>query len=102
MRSLLLALSCLAVGVLGALGYSHYLGEGKQLADLQDQLNTANASLTKVTQDSQQAKSETASMSAQIQQLISTKQDLQKHRQDEWRGAPRSRRRRDEFRPITA
>jgi len=82
MRSLLLALSCLAVGALGALGYSHYLGEGKQLADLQDQLDAAKASLAKVTQESQQAKSETDSMSAQIQQLISTKQDLQKQVDD--------------------
>jgi hypothetical protein len=76
MKSLLLALACLAIGGLGALGYSHYLGEGKQLAELQDELNAANASLAKVTQDSQQAKSETDAMSAQIQQLTSTKEDL--------------------------
>jgi hypothetical protein len=76
MRSLLLALSCLAVGILGALGYSHYLGEGSQLAELQDELSTANTKLAKVTQDSQQAKSETDAMSAQIQQLTSTKDDL--------------------------
>ena len=51
MRSVLLALSCLVVGVLGALGYSHYLGEGKQLAELQDDLSAAKTSLAKVTQD---------------------------------------------------
>jgi hypothetical protein len=74
--SLLVALTCLATGVLGALGYSHYLGEGKQLADLQDELSAANASLAKVTQESRQAKSETDAMSAQIQQLTSTKENL--------------------------
>jgi len=78
MKSLLLALACLAIGGLGALGYSHYLGEGKQLAELQDELNTANANLAKATQDSQQARSEADSMSSQIQQLISTKDDLKK------------------------
>jgi cell division septum initiation protein DivIVA len=82
MRSILLALSCLVVGVLGALGYSHYLGEGKQLADLQAELDTANAKLAKVTQDSKEAKSETDAMSAQIQQLTSTKDDLQKQVDD--------------------
>jgi len=76
MRSILLALSCLALGVLGALGYSHYLGEGKQLAELQDELSAAHTNLAKVTQESQQAKSETDAMSAQIQQLTSTKEDL--------------------------
>src|ERR1700690_1918883 len=78
MRSMLLALSCLAVGALGALGYSHYLGEGKQLAELQAELSAANANLAKVTQNNQQAKSETDAMSTQIQQLTSTKEDLKK------------------------
>ena len=42
MRSIILAaMSCLTIGVLGALGYSHYLGEGKQLAELQDELSAA-------------------------------------------------------------
>jgi hypothetical protein len=75
---MLLAMTCLAIGVLGALGYSHYLGEGKQLAELQDELSAAKTSLAKVAQDSQQAKGETDAMSAQIQQLISTKEDLKK------------------------
>ncbi len=57
MRNIILVgLGCLAVGVLGALGYSHYLGEGKQLAELQDELSSANADLAKATQDTQQAK----------------------------------------------
>ena len=72
------ALSCLAVGALGALGYSHYLGEGRQLAELRDELSAAKTSLAKVAQDSQQARSETDAMSAQIQQLTSTKEDLKK------------------------
>jgi hypothetical protein len=78
MRSLLLAVSCLVVGGLGALGYSHYLGEGKQLADLQAELSTAKTSLATVTHDNQQATSETEAMSAQIQQLTASKEDLKK------------------------
>jgi len=77
MRNIVLVgLACLAVGILGALGYSHCLGEGKQLAELQAELDASNAKLHKVTQASQQAKSETDAMSAQIQQLTSTKEDL--------------------------
>jgi len=78
MRSILLALACLAVGVLGALGYSHYLGEGKQLAEVQDDLSTAQTKLAKLAQENQQAKSETDAMTAQIQQLTATKEDLKK------------------------
>ena len=78
MRSLLIAIGALALGAVGALGYSHYLGEGKQLAELQDQLNAANANVAKLTQASQQAKSETDAMSAQIQQLSVTKEELKK------------------------
>ena len=79
MRSLLLAtLAGLLVGAVGALGYSHYLGEGKQLADLQDQLRAANSSLAKVTQESRESKSETTALSAQVQQLTATKDDLKK------------------------
>ena len=75
MRSLLLSFSCLVIGALGALGYSHYFGEGKQLADLQDELSAAKT-------NSQQAKSQTVAMSAQIQQLTSTKEDLKKQLND--------------------
>ena len=78
MRSILLAVSCLLLGVLGALGYSHYLGEGKQLAQVQDELSVAQANLAKATKDGQQAKTETDAMSAQIKQLTATKDDLQK------------------------
>ena len=79
MRSLLLCtVAGLAIGAIGALGYSHFLGEGKQLVDLQAELSKESASLAKVTQKSQQAKTETDAMSAQIQQLTATKEDLKK------------------------
>ena len=79
MRSMLLwAVAGLAIGALGALGYSHYLGEGKQLAQLQDDLSAANTKLAKLSQQAEQAKTETDAMSAQIQQLSSTKEDLKK------------------------
>ena len=76
MRSALLGLLGLAFGVLGALGYSHYLGEGKQLADVQDQLSKATANLTKATEDTKAAKQESDAMTAQIQQLSSTNEKL--------------------------
>jgi hypothetical protein len=89
MRSIIpVGLCCLAMGILGALGYSHYLGEGKQLADLQDELSATQASLAKVTQESHDAKSETAAMSAQIQQLSATKEDLTKQLDAQKSGAP--------------
>jgi chromosome segregation ATPase len=88
MRSILIAVGCLVFGVLGALGYSHYLGEGKQLADLQDELTTTKASLAKAGDDAKQAKSETDAMSAQIQQLTATRDDLKKQLETAQSSAP--------------
>jgi chromosome segregation ATPase len=70
------AMAGLIFGAACALGYSHYLGEGKQLADAQDQLSKATANLTKATEDTKAAKQETESMTAQIQQLSSTNEKL--------------------------
>jgi Spy/CpxP family protein refolding chaperone len=72
----------LALGALGALGYEHYLGEGKDLADLQDKLRASTASLTQVKHQDVQARDETDAMSAQIQQLTATKDDLTKQVED--------------------
>jgi hypothetical protein len=77
MRIALVALVSLVVGALLALGYDHYLGEGKQLADTQGQLDASTASLTKVKADTQEAKSETDALSDQVKQLTATKDDLQ-------------------------
>jgi hypothetical protein len=82
MKTALLAMVCLIVGILGALGYSHYLGEGKRVAELQAALDDSNSKLAKASQDTAQAKSETDAMSAQIQQLTATKQDLTKQVDD--------------------
>jgi Spy/CpxP family protein refolding chaperone len=87
MRTALVGLGCLVGGALGALGYSHYLGEGKQLADLQVQISEKDAALAKVTKNSEEAKTETDAMSAQIQQLTATKQDLQ-HEVESLKNAP--------------
>ncbi len=74
---ILIIVACLA-GILGTLAFNHYWGEGKQLADLQEQMNAANANLARAMQDSQKVKNETDAMSAQIQQLTTTKEDLKK------------------------
>jgi hypothetical protein len=78
MRGILLAVVGLLLGALGALGYSHYLGEGKQLADAQAALADAQASLMKAASDAKQAKTESKALSDQVNQLTASKDDLQK------------------------
>ena len=78
MRSAILAVVGLLLGVLGALGYSHYLGEGKQLADLQDQVAKLQAELTSTKDASKLAKTENDALTTQVQQLIASKDQLQK------------------------
>jgi hypothetical protein len=77
MRNILVALVSLAAGALLALGYDHYLGVGVQLADSQEQLDTSTASLAKVKEQSQEAKSETEALTDQVKQLTASKEDLQ-------------------------
>jgi chromosome segregation ATPase len=77
MRGILLGvLGGLVIGSSGMYAYEHYLGDGQQLVQTQAQLDSANASLTKNTQDSQELKSETAALSDQVQQLSSKNDDL--------------------------
>jgi hypothetical protein len=76
MKSALLAVGCLLVGALVALGYSHFLGEGKMLAQAQYELDMAHADLATAKQANHEAKSETDAMSAQIQRLAATKDNL--------------------------
>jgi hypothetical protein len=78
MRSAIIGLICLVIGALGALGYSHYLGEGRHLADVEDQLNKAQADLAKAASDTKQAKSENDALTEQVQQLIASKNNIQK------------------------
>jgi hypothetical protein len=87
MRTILLSIACLVIGIAGTFAYSHYLGEGKQLAELENQLSLANSGLAKATQDAQKEKSEVDATSAQIQQLTATKVDLQ-HQLDAAKTAP--------------
>jgi hypothetical protein len=68
----------LAIGTVGALAYSHYLGEGSLLADLQAQLDAANADLAKAKKDKQQLANETSSVSGQVDQLQASNDDLKK------------------------
>jgi chromosome segregation ATPase len=81
-RTALIAMAALVVGILGALGYSHFLGEGLALANLQDDLGKTKADLASAKQEIRMAKSEHDAMSAQIQQLDSTKEDLQRQLDD--------------------
>ncbi len=79
MRGILLGtLAGLVLGTLGTLGYTHYVGAGKQLEQVQAQLATTADSLAKTSDETQQLKSETASQTAQIQQLTATNADLKR------------------------
>ncbi len=75
--------------MLGALAYSHYLGEGSLLAGLQSQLDAANADLTKLKTDRQQLSRETSGVSDQVDQLEASNADLRKQL-DEAKSAPPS------------
>lgn len=75
-RSLLIAVVSLILGVLGGLGYSHYVGDGKQLSDAQDALAKANANAAKAADDTQQAKKESTALSEQVQQLNASNDKL--------------------------
>ena len=78
MRNVILGtVAGLVLGTAGALAYSHFVNDG-QLADLQAQLDAANAKLAKEAQDKQQLASETSSVSDQIDQLQATNADLKK------------------------
>jgi len=81
-KAILGAVAGLIFGTVGALAYSHYLGDGKLVADLQAQLDSANDKLAKTTQDKQSLSQETSSVSDQIDQLQSTNENLKKQLDD--------------------
>src|ERR1700722_6975613 len=77
MRNALLGtLAGLAIVTVSALAYSHYLGDGKLLADLQAQFDTANANLAKAAQDRKLLTNETSGASDQIDHLVASNEDL--------------------------
>jgi Spy/CpxP family protein refolding chaperone len=88
MRNILLGtLAGLAIGTVSALAYSHYLGDGKLLADLQAQLDTANANLAKAAQDKKLLTNETSGVSDQIDHLVASNEEL-KRQLDDAKNAP--------------
>jgi len=65
----------------GALAYSHYLGDGSLVADLQAKLDAANADLAAAQKDKQklsQLSSENTGVSDQIDALSASNEDLRK------------------------
>src|SRR5258708_38191223 len=81
------AVAGLFLGTVGGLAYSHYLGDGSLLTDLQSQLDAANASLAKLKDDKQQLSKETSGVSDQVDQLEASNADLRKQL-DELKSAP--------------
>jgi Spy/CpxP family protein refolding chaperone len=83
MRNVLVGtIAGLILGSIGALAYSHYLGDGKLVDDLQAQLDAANADLANAKKDKQQMSSETSGVSEQIDQLSASNADLRKQLDD--------------------
>jgi hypothetical protein len=90
MRNVILGtVAGLVLGSAGALAYSHYLGDGSLLADLQAQLDAANADLAKTKSDKQQLAKETYGVSDQVDQLESSNADLRKQL-DDLKSAPQA------------
>jgi hypothetical protein len=82
MRNVILGtIAGLAVGTLGALAYSHFVSDG-QLADLQSQLDSANADLANLKKDRQQLSKETSGETGQVDSLSSANADLRKQLDD--------------------
>jgi cell division protein FtsB len=79
MRNTILgAVAGLLVGTVGALGYSHYFGDGSLLADLQAQLDAAKAALNMADAKRKELAEETNSLSTQVNQLQSTNDQMKK------------------------
>ncbi len=78
MRNVILgAVGGLILGTVGALAISSYLNDEKVSA-LQSQLDAANASLEKAAQDKKQLSNETSGVSSQVDQLVSSNEELKK------------------------
>ena len=88
MRLALFSLMALFAGGAGALAYSHFLGEGRALTDLQQKLATTQTDLDAARQESHQARTENDALSAQIQQLNSTKDELKKQLEEAKSSSP--------------
>jgi len=78
----------LVLGTAGALAYSHYLGDGADLADLQAKLDSAKAALAKADNDRKELVSETSGATSQVDQLQASNAALKKELEDAKQGAP--------------
>ena len=68
----------LLVGSAGALAYSHYLGDGSLLADLQAQLDATKAKLATAEADKKLLKEQNNGESEQLNQLVASNEQLKK------------------------
>jgi hypothetical protein len=101
MKNIILGtLAGLAVGTLTALAYSHFLGDGKVLADLQAELDSANADLAKLKKDKQNLSKETTGVSDQVDELASSNAELRKQL-DDLKNAPAPEATMQPLNPVT-
>ncbi len=68
----------LLVGMLGALAYSHFLGDGASLGDIQAQLDAANAKLAKIDSDKKQLAQQSTGEADQVDALQASNEELKK------------------------
>jgi hypothetical protein len=82
MREIAIAVVGLILGAAGALAYSHFLGDGRELAELRARVDDLQANLASIKQRNQKGQQETQALTEQVQQLASTKDALQKQVDD--------------------
>lgn len=79
MRNLFLALAVgLIVGAAGALACTHFLGEGKELAETKSTLSVAKSETGKLAVDSQESQKKASQLATQVEQLTARNNDLKK------------------------
>ena len=89
MRNIILGVVAgLLLGTVGALAYSHYLGDGSLLADLQAKLDAANATLAKSEKDKKDLASETSGLTSQVDALQASNSDLKTKLVDAQKSTP--------------
>jgi hypothetical protein len=89
MRNVILgALAGLLLGSIGALAYSHYVGDGSLVADLQAKLDEANADFDKLKSDHVKLARQTSGESTAAEDLAAVNADLRKQLDEAKSAAP--------------
>ena len=89
MRNVILGtVAGLLVGSMGALAYSHYLGDGSLVSDLQAKLDEANSDLAALKKAKVQLTRQSSGDTEQVQELTAANDDLRRQLDQAKGGAP--------------